>query len=84
MDWQWIANSLFAILGFLLSILISSTRSSIKELHTSDSILADKVQRIEVLVAGDYVKKEEMNTLIQALFNKLDKIENKIDNKVDK
>jgi len=35
-------------------------------------------------VAGDYVKKNEFQDNIKALFAKLDKIEDKIDRKVDK
>ena len=84
MDWQWIADGAFTIVGILLTVLINSARDSIKELHEQDTALADKVQHIEVLVAGNYVKRTDMDTLTTALFAKLDKIENKLDGKVDK
>jgi hypothetical protein len=42
------------------------------------------VQSIEVLVAGSYVKRDDMDKLTAALFAKLDKIELKIDGKADK
>ena len=45
---------------------------------------ADKVQHIEVLVAGTYVKRDDMEKLGGALFAKLDKIEAKLDGKADK
>jgi len=46
--------------------------------------LAAKVQTIEVLVAGSYVKRDDLDKLTHAIFVKLDKIEDKIDSKVDK
>jgi CO/xanthine dehydrogenase FAD-binding subunit len=49
--------------------------------------LADKVGRIEsieVLLAGHYVSKEDFTRALDALLKKLDKIDEKLDNKVDK
>ena len=53
-------------------------------LQFQDRELADKVARIEVLVAGEYVKKEDFDRVIERLFDKLDHIELKIDSKADK
>ena len=58
--------------------------SSLKSLQEQDRSLADKVARIEVLVAGEYVKKDEFDRAIERLFDKLDHIEMKIDSKADK
>ncbi len=49
-----------------------------------DTILVDKVQKIELLVAGKYVTREDMEKMISALFAKLDKIDVKLDTKQDK
>ena len=57
---------------------------SLKSLQEQDRSLADKVARIEVLVAGEYVKKDEFDRAIERLFDKLDHIEMKIDSKADK
>lgn len=57
---------------------------SLRELRTMDQALSEKVSRIEVLVAGEYVKKEDFERSIQRLFDKLDHIEMKIDRKADK
>jgi len=54
------------------------------DLQLIDVSLADKVQKIEVLVAGEYIKRSEMDKMYIALFSKLDRIENKLDGKVDK
>ena len=57
---------------------------SLLKLQQADTNLADKVSKIEVLVAGEYVKKDEFNNIMLRLFEKLDHIEEKIDRKVDK
>jgi len=57
---------------------------TLKDLQTEDKELADKVSKIEVLVAGGYVSKHDFLQTLQTLFNKLDRIEEKLDKKVDK
>ncbi|MDZ7918525.1 hypothetical protein [Rhodoferax sp.] len=66
--------------GWFLKVLWSSFR----ELQIADKELADKVQKIEVLVAGQYVQRDEFRELSAALFRKLDLISEKIDKKQDK
>ena len=39
---------------------------------------------MEVLVAGDYLRRDDFVHTIEALFQKLDKIEDKLDKKADK
>lgn len=46
--------------------------------------LETKIAAIDVLVAGQYVKKEEFNKLSDAIFAKLDKIQDSIERKADK
>lgn len=58
--------------------------TSLNELRSADARLADKVQAIEVLVAGNYVTKNDLNILTEALFKKLDRIEQKVDGKADR
>ena len=84
MDAQTIINIAIGLVGALGGWVLNNLKSSIDELRRQDSILADKVQHIEVLVAGTYVKRDDMDKLGSALFAKLDKIEAKLDNKVDK
>ena len=64
--------------------MLNNFRDSIKTLHDSDMQLSTKVQTIEVLVAGSYVKRDDLDKLTHAIFVKLDKIEDKIDSKADK
>lgn len=84
MDMQTSFNLAVAIGGFLGGWVLNSLKDSIQGLQTSDKALADKVQHIELLVAGQYVKREDLDKMMTALFAKLDKIEAKLDGKADK
>lgn len=84
MDTQTAFNIVLSLVAFLGGWVLNSLRESIATLHKSDNELADKVQRIEVLVAGQYVKRDDLDKIAAALFAKLDKIESKLDGKADK
>lgn len=84
MDAQTAFNILLGLVAFLGGWVLNSLRESIKSLQKTDSDLADKVQKIEVLVAGQYVKRDDMEKMSNAIFIKLDKIYDLIDKKADK
>lgn len=79
MDTQSLINILFTIAGAMGGWILNNLKASIEALQKADATLADKVQHIEVLVAGTYVKRDDLDKLSSALFHKLDKMENKID-----
>lgn len=81
---QVIINWLLAGFGALIGFLLNSVWQSVKDLQTADKRLADKVSGIEVLVAGDYVKRADFDRTIDRLFQKLDHIEMKINEKADR
>ena len=84
MDFQDLFN---VVMGFLMAIFgwfLRISWESLTSLQKADRDLADKVAKIEVLVAGEYVKKDEFDRTIERLFDKLDHIEMKIDSKADK
>lgn len=84
MDNQTAFNIVLTLVAFLGGWVLNSLRSSIENLQKADTNLTTKVQAIEVLVAGSYVKRDDMDKLTSALFAKLDKIEAKLDGKADK
>jgi hypothetical protein len=57
---------------------------SINELRRIDKELADKVASIEVLVAGEYVTRDEFNNVMSQVFNKLDRIMDAVSKKADR
>lgn len=83
-DTQMIINILLSLVAFLGGWWMKTMWESLNELRSADARLTEKVQAIEVLVAGNYVTKSDLNVLTEALFKKLDRIESKVDNKADK
>ena len=90
-DTQLFINAALGVIAFLGGIVmkvvwdaIAALRTSLKEMRDEDAKLAGKVQAIEVLVAGTYIKRDEFEKISQALFNKLDKIMEKLDSKADR
>jgi hypothetical protein len=81
---QIIINWLLAGFGTLIGFLLNAVWQAVKDLQKADTTLADKVGKIEVLVAGAYVKRDEFDRALNRLFEKLDHIEAKIDKKADK
>jgi hypothetical protein len=84
MEGQMLFNIVVGAAGTLSGFVLSAIWSGLKDLQRADKELVDKVARIEVLVAGSYVKRDEFDRMAAALFTKLDKIDNKLDNKVSK
>ena len=84
MDMQTSFNIAVGLIAFLGGWVLNSLRENIQSLQRSDSELATKVQGIELLVAGSYVKRDDLDKLTTALFAKLDKIDAKLDAKADK
>lgn len=80
-----------AAMGFILRVLWEGLR----ELQKSDLEITAKINQMQLLVAGEYVKKEDLERSaalqkdyfernVIAIFSKLDKIEDKLDGKVDR
>jgi CHASE3 domain sensor protein len=81
---QTIVNWMLAGFGGLIGFLLNAVWQAVKDLQKADKDLTAKVAEIEVLVAGAYVKKDDLEKLSSAIFAKLDRIEDKLDGKVDK
>lgn len=81
---QTIVNWMLAGFGGLIGFLLNAVWQAVKDLQKADTELTKKVSEIEVLVAGAYVKKDDIDKLSNAIFAKLDRIEDKLDGKVDK
>ena len=84
MDSQTIINTAIALVGFLGGWILKVIWEAVKELQFADKILVDKVNTIEILIAGNYMSKQDFDKIAAAIFAKLDKIDDKLDRKVDK
>jgi hypothetical protein len=81
---QALVNWLLAGFGGLIGFLLNVVWQSVKDLQKADKVLAERVGEIEVLVAGYYITKTDFTQVTDAIFRKLDRIEDKLDGKADK
>jgi len=84
MDSQTIINTAIALVGFLGGWILKVIWEGVKDLQVVDKLLTEKVNTIEILIAGNYMSKQDFDKIAAAIFAKLDKIEDKLDRKVDK
>lgn len=77
-------NIAVGIAGALGGWWMKAMWEALKDLKNADQELATQVSDLKVLVAGDYVRREMFDRLSDAIFAKLDRIENKLDHKADK
>jgi hypothetical protein len=84
MNDQTLINALFSTCGALGGWWLKTMWASIIKLQTEQAVISARLADSAIMIANDYVKKEELDRLIDAIFKKLDRIEDKLDNKVDK
>lgn len=75
---QSFLNWIFGIANLALGAFLKWMYDSHRDLRDADKELTEKVSKIEVLVAGQYITREEFDRAIQRIFDKLDHIEMKI------
>lgn len=81
---QDLINAIIGIVGAGAGWWMKTMWESLRELQRADTSLVEKVGAIEVLVAGQYVRRDEVEKLFSAVFVKLDRIEDKLSGKADK
>jgi hypothetical protein len=87
-DLQSLFNLLAGVCGAAGGWWLNTVWKSVTELQRQDRELTEKLSRVEVLVAGDYVRKDEfahrMDVMESRLSKKLDHIDDKLEHKADK
>lgn len=81
---QTLINYLMGGFGAAISFILRVIWEGLRELQKCDLEITSKINEIQLLVAGQYVKKEDLEKLSTALFSKLDRIELKVDGKMDR
>jgi hypothetical protein len=84
MEMQILLNFAFGIAGTVMGIMLNRLWSAVDHLTDQDIKLADKVQRIEVLVAGQYVQRHELDGFESRIVVRLDQIWHEMKGKADK
>lgn len=76
---QTLFNIVVSIVGFLGAGLITLIWQEIRSLQRAERALADKLVSIEILVAGDYIRRTELKELIDDIHRRLDRFEEHLD-----
>lgn len=76
MSYQDYFNILLGLVAFLGGWWMKAIWQSIKDLQTTDNQLLVKVNSIEILIAGQYARREELEKLSNSIIAKLDRLEN--------
>lgn len=84
MDLQSAFNLAIGVAGTLGGWWLKVVWDAVRDLQDTDKALAEKVASIEVLVAGRYITREEFNTVVNRLFEKLDHIQTSVAGKADR
>lgn len=84
MEPQAAFNVVVSIAGFLGGWWVKVIWEALKDLQHADKELVEKVASIEVLVAGRYISRDEFNSVVNRLFEKLDSIQNTVAGKADR
>jgi hypothetical protein len=87
-DQQTIVNWVFGLLTMILGFFVKSVKQNNKDLQVSDQELHGRITAVEILVAGDYVKrsdhKEDMKELRDHIDNQFKNLREDLKTKVDK
>ena len=75
MSYQEYFNILLGLVAFLGGWWMKAIWQSIKDLQKTDNELLVKVNSIEVLIAGQYAKREELEKLNVQIVSKLEKLD---------
>ena len=81
---QTLFNYALALCGALGGWVLKVIWDAVKDLQAADKVLVEKVNTIEILIAGNYMSKQDFDKIAIAIFAKLDKIDDKLDRKADK
>ncbi len=81
---QQVFNIVIGVAGALGGWWMKAIWEAIKDLQVADHAMVAQLSDLKVLVAGGYVRTESFDKMTQAIFTKLDRIEDKLDLKADK
>ena len=83
-EYQVLFDIAIGVIGVLGGWTLNTVWAAVKDLQEADKELAEKVGQIEVLVAGRYITREEFNTTLNQVFERLDRIRDMLSTKADR
>lgn len=82
-EWVGIVQAVFLVINGVLVLVIWPLRNSIDALKQSDDRLSTRIQNLEVKVAENYIQRGEVTTSLASIVNKLDRIESRLEGKIE-
>jgi hypothetical protein len=83
-EYQVLFDIAIGVIGVLGGWTLNTVWAAVKDLQEADKELAEKVGNIEVLVAGRYITREEFNSTLNQVFERLDRIRDLLSTKADR
>lgn len=83
-EFQDLFNAMIGIGGLLIGWILNTIWNAVKALQSDDKEIARRIASIEVLVAGNYVKREDYRADMGEIKQMLTSIDHKLDSKQDK
>ena len=81
---QILINATIGAVMALFGFFMRAAWQSIKDLQAESRAVVADLNEVKVLVVGNYVTKADLDRKMDAMFEKLDRIEAKLDRKADK
>lgn len=81
---QSFINTLMALFGATMGWVLKVIWDAVKDLQKADDEITEKVSKLEVFVAQSYPTREELRQDFSRIFNMLNTIDHKLDQKADK
>ena len=75
MTYQEFLNILLGLLSFLGGWLFKEMWGRLKELQSVDMEMVEKLNKVEIIIASDYVRKRELEKAMDTIIAKLEKLE---------
>ena len=81
---QMLINALIGFLVAVVSFVLRRIFEVLNNLQKRDMELIEKVNHVEVVLAGQYVSRQQFDSSMALVFEKLDKISEKLSQKADR
>lgn len=81
---QELFNIVLAVAGVLGGWALKTIWDEVKSLQAADVKLTEKVSTLQVLVAGQYIRREDFDRVTTEIFKKLEEIKEKLYEKADR
>lgn len=81
---QILINSALTGLMTAIAFVVKVIWQGLRDLQQTDIDMLGQIASTRLMMSDSYIKKEDFERMTSAIFSKLDKIENKLDGKVDR